>query len=136
MWLPSANSLLAWDPTLSLHRSSSSATCEMPASARSSRSHSSRGSSWSVLGTVRAAVLAMVAFAPRRMMGQTVTTRDDGDVIDHSGLVMTTMQDTRLFSVILNQLPAPRLDSYTRVCNYLFRTLLIFGRMSANISRI
>lgn len=107
----------------------------MPASARSSRSHSSRSSSWSVLGTARAAVLAMVAFAPRRMMGQTVTTRDDGDVIDHSGLVMTTMQDTRLFSVILNQLPA-RSDSYTRVCNYLFRTLLIFGRMSANISRI
>lgn len=47
-------------------------------------------------------------------MAQSVTTRDDGDVIDHSGLVMTTMQD-RLFSVILNQLPTPRPEQYTKV---------------------
>lgn len=49
-----------------------------------------------------------------------VTTRDDGDTLDHSGLVMTTMQDNRLFSVILNQLPSPRPAQYTRVYNVCF----------------
>lgn len=44
-----------------------------------------------------------------------VTARDDGDTLDHSGLVMTTAQDSRLFSVILNQLPSPRPAKYTRV---------------------
>lgn len=115
MWLPFADSLLPRDPTLSLQSSSSSSeTCEM---AILSHSRSNHGSSWSLSGTVFAAILAMAALASGAAgaAGASVTTRDDGDTLDHSGLVMTTMQDNRLFSVILNQLPSPRLEQYTRV---------------------
>lgn len=116
MWFPSADSLLPRDPTLSLQSSSSlSETCEMAIL-------SNHGSSWSLSRTAFAAILAMAALAS----GASVTTRDDGDTLDHSGLVMTTMQDNRLFSVILNQLPSPRSEQYTRVYStcfmlYLFR---------------
>lgn len=64
-----------------------------------------------------------------------VTTRDDGDTLDHSGLVMTTMQDSRLFSVILNQLPSPRSAQYTMVYNfvvfYLFSLECANGRRTS-----
>lgn len=122
MWLPFTDTLLPRDPALSLQRSSFfSATCEM---AIPSRSRSNRGSSWSLSGTVLAAILAMAAFASGGMV-VSVTTRDDGDTLDHSGLVMTTMQDNRLFSVILNQLPSPRPAQYTRVYNICFVFLSI-----------
>lgn len=70
----------------------------------------------------------MAAFASGAIMAS-VTARDDGDTLDHSGLVMTTAQDGRLFSVILNQLPNPRSAKYTRVHNVF---LSIFARVGAN----
>lgn len=135
MWLPFTDSLLPRDPALSLQRSSFfSATCEM---AIPSRSCSNRGSSWSLSGTVLAAILAMAAFAS----GGSVTTRDDGDTLDHSGLVMTTMQGGRLFSVILNQLPIAHPAQDTRVYNvcfvffYIYILVLTDGRTSIRIQK-
>lgn len=121
MWFPFADSLLPRDPALSLQRPSFfSATCEM---AILSRSRSNHGSSWSLSGTVFAAILAMAAL----VSGASVTTRDDGDTLDHSGLVMTTGQDSRLYSVILNQLPGPRSEQFTRVYSIFFSFIYLFS---------
>lgn len=127
LWLPFADFLLPRDPALSLRRSSFfSATCEMGIL---SHPRSNHDSSWSLLGTVLATILAMAALAS----GTSVTTKDDGDTLDHSGLVMTTTQNNnRLFSVILNQLPTPRSEQYTRVYYAYFMFLSIFAGLCAN----
>lgn len=74
----------------------------MATAAGSSRSRRNRGSSWSLSATVRVAALAVAAFTPGRSQ---VVTKDNGDLVDRSGLMMSTTLGPRTFSVEINRLP-------------------------------
>lgn len=92
----------------------------METPARSSRAHRlNRGppyfQSWSLSAVT--IVLVVVTMLCGRAVGGLIETGDNGDLINRSGLVMSTTDGTRTYSVPINQLPldANRDQANTRV---------------------